>query len=129
MNRIFAFRWRLPLFRRLALWLAQRTPSCSEMARLSSTSLERPLTLRERILRLAHFLACDWCLRYARQLRFLRVVARSMARRDLQVADHDPARPCTHLHAHPHPHPLPPEARQRLKQRLSQASPPPTSAS
>ncbi|MBL9135170.1 MAG: hypothetical protein JNK85_04850 [Verrucomicrobiales bacterium] len=115
MNRIFALRWRIPLFRRLALWLAKNTPSCREMARLSSASLERALTPRERLLRLAHFLACDWCLRYARQLRFLRTAARSLAHRET----------CADLsHSHPVPHPLPVEARQRLKHRLGRESPP-----
>ncbi len=116
MKRIFELRWRLPLFRRLAMWIAKHTPTCSEMARLSSHALERPLTLRQRFDRLAHFIACDWCLRYARHLRFLRKAAHSLADRETCLQTHTP------------PHALRPEARDRLKHRLSQEPPPTPSA-
>lgn len=116
MKRIFELRWRLPLFRRLAMWIAHHTPSCTEMARLSSQSLDGPLTLRQRLLRLAHFIACDWCLRYARHLRFLRTAAHALASREL----------CHE--SHPHPHPLRADARERLKHRLSQENRPPSAS-
>lgn len=116
MKRIFELRWRLPLFRRLALWMAHHTPSCSEMARLSSQTLERPLPLRQRLLRLAHFVACDWCLRYAKHLRFLRTAANALAHRESCLHDHLPA------------HTLRAESKARLKQRLAQEPPPPNSA-
>lgn len=104
MKRLLQLRWRLGWFRRMAPWIARHAPSCSEMARWSSQAAERRLSLRERLLRLVHFVICDWCFRYAVQLRFLRQATRRLA------AEGEP-------HAH---HRLSPEARDRLKRRLAE---------
>jgi hypothetical protein len=53
-------------------WLARRLPSCDAVTATLSQSLERPLTRRERIVRRLHFLYCDLCRRYERQLRLMR---------------------------------------------------------
>ena len=45
--------------------------SCRHMSELTSQSLERPLSRREKVTRRLHMLLCAWCRRYDRQIRFL----------------------------------------------------------
>jgi hypothetical protein len=83
-------------------WLAGRLPSCADIARLGSESIERELTWRERFQMRLHLLICVWCQRYVRQIRLL----------------HDT------LHAHPEEvtdaaeTSLSPDARDRMKRAL-----------
>jgi hypothetical protein len=53
-------------------WLARNTPSCKEIVRMISDSMERPPSLRRRISIELHFLICKWCSRYQKQLRLIR---------------------------------------------------------
>jgi hypothetical protein len=46
--------------------------SCEDMMKLSSTSMDRKLTLRQRVTRKIHLFLCTWCRRYEQQLKFLR---------------------------------------------------------
>jgi hypothetical protein len=77
-------------------------PACREAARLQSESLDRPLSVSQRLGLRLHLLICKWCRRYGKQLRFLRDA----------------------VHDHPEevaastPRSLSPEARERLKQSL-----------
>jgi len=114
MKRLFERRWQIALFRRIAPWISRLTYSCAEMSRLSSATFERRLTPVERFKRLLHFLICDWCRRYASQLRFLRRAARRLG------GDCD----------HQGHHRLPSEARTRIRARLAEANhrPPPPDA-
>ncbi len=57
-------------------WLARRLPPCKELLPVISQSLERRWTLRERIIMRLHFLYCEYCLRYLKQLHFMRDAAR-----------------------------------------------------
>lgn len=57
--------------------IARWTPSCREVARLSSEALERRLTLRERLALRLHFTICYLCKRYARQTAVLHEGLRS----------------------------------------------------
>ena len=52
-------------------WLAALSPSCREVARLASESLDRPLSGRERLAMRLHFAICYLCRRYARQTALL----------------------------------------------------------
>ena len=61
---------------KLMVAFSKLTPNCPEISRLTSASLDRRLTWRERIAVRAHFLICSWCRRYQHQLRFLRSAAR-----------------------------------------------------
>jgi len=45
--------------------------TCKEVAQLASESLDRSLTLYERLTLRLHLLRCDLCSRYVRQLKFL----------------------------------------------------------
>jgi hypothetical protein len=52
-------------------------PSCEEVTRLVSESLDRPLPLRKRIGLRLHFTICVLCRRYGKQLRFITDAVRS----------------------------------------------------
>lgn len=80
-------------------WFAGKLPPCSEIIRLSSESMDRPLSRRERTQMWLHFKICIWCQRYEKQIHFLRDI----------------------LHKHPQDTPGPtlsPVARERMRQLL-----------
>lgn len=52
--------------------------SCEEAARLSSQSMDAPLTLWERALLSLHLTACRQCSNFTRQMDFLRRAARKL---------------------------------------------------
>lgn len=58
-------------------FLLRRLPACKEMVALMSQSMERPLTLRERVLLKLHLWVCAWCVFYLEQLRLLRASLRA----------------------------------------------------
>src|ERR1051325_11281539 len=51
--------------------LLRRLPPCKEIVRIISASLDRPLTLRERLVMKLHLVACRPCVRYLKQSEFL----------------------------------------------------------
>ena len=53
-------------------FLLRRLPTCKAIAPLISQSLERPLTLRERVVLEVHLYVCVWCVWYLKQLNALR---------------------------------------------------------
>lgn len=52
-------------------WFWSLTPTCKEVARLTSEERERPLPLGTRLRLGLHRSFCQWCARYAKQLDFL----------------------------------------------------------
>jgi hypothetical protein len=64
---------------RAIYWLAGKLPPCEDITRMASVSLERPLTVRERLQKRLHLLICVWCSRYWSQVRTIRDVARAHA--------------------------------------------------
>lgn len=84
---------------KLVMFIAKHTPTCHDMTRLISESLDRPLPLRTRILMRIHYLICVWCERYRDQLSLLRKALHSALE---QSADKMPGA-------------LPLDARNRLK--------------
>lgn len=56
---------------RFAVWVWNHTPTCSEMARLTSRALDQPLPLKMRMQLRLHFVICAWCRRYFKQINFL----------------------------------------------------------
>ena len=46
--------------------------SCKEISQLASESFDRALTFQERLSLRFHLLACKFCSRYVRQLKFLK---------------------------------------------------------
>lgn len=71
-------------------FLLRRLPTCKQMAPVMSESLERRLTLRERLMLRLHLWVCVWCVWYLEQLRTMREALR--ARSAQEEADNiDPA--------------------------------------
>lgn len=83
--------------------LAQLLMSCRQAARAQSERLEHPLPRAQSLGLWLHLLICRWCRRYGHQIKFLSQAAR-------EHPDH---------HTHAHPAKLSPEARDRIKQRLT----------
>ena len=64
---------------RWIVWVWNHTPTCAEMSRLASQSLEQPLSLKMRFKMWLHFLICVWCERYYKHLKFLHRAAPQFA--------------------------------------------------
>jgi hypothetical protein len=90
----------------MIFWLARRLPDCRATAPYISASLDGRLPVGEQIKLRLHLLVCELCVRYRKQLLFLREAARRQAQIG-QTAE-DPTAPR-----------LSPEARERLKKMLS----------
>ena len=63
-------------------FLLRRLPTCKQMAPLMSESLERPLSLRERVTLKLHLWVCVWCVWYLEQLRTMRSALRARGERE-----------------------------------------------
>ena len=57
---------------RCLAWIWKQLPTCVEMTRLASRSLDESLPWRVRLRMRMHWFVCRWCRRYQTQLRFLR---------------------------------------------------------
>src|SRR5215471_19515453 len=64
--------------RLLASFIAARTPTCREVVRLLSQSMEVKLPVTTRIKIRFHYLICIGCYRYGKQLHALRKIASSL---------------------------------------------------
>lgn len=53
-------------------WLARRLPDCQTLTPTFSESLDRDLTLREKIVMKLHLFTCEACKNYVNQLKFMR---------------------------------------------------------
>lgn len=53
-------------------WLALRLPACKDVTRMASEAMERKLPLRQRLDMKLHLLICTLCMRYVKQLQFMR---------------------------------------------------------
>jgi hypothetical protein len=52
--------------------------SCKQASQLISFSLDRPLTLRERIALQLHLIICKYCKRFSQQIQSMRVAIKQM---------------------------------------------------
>lgn len=68
-------------------FLLRRLPTCKQMAPVMSESLERPLTLRERVTLKLHLWVCVWCVWYLENLRTMRSALRARAAHEEKAAD------------------------------------------
>ena len=60
-------------------WLLRNLPPCKEAVMVISNSMERPLTLREKLLLKLHLAACSWCQWYMEHLLMLRETLRTQS--------------------------------------------------
>lgn len=91
---------------KVRFWLLRRLPACKQTVEVISQSMERPLTLRERVLLKLHLWVCMWCVWYLEHLKIMRTAMRENAS-DLPELE-SPSRPG-----------LSPEARERIKKAIS----------
>jgi hypothetical protein len=63
-------------------WLIQilraLSPNCKEAMRMQSDAMDRPLSLVQRIGLRIHLMLCVWCIRYGRQIAFMRKVTQNL---------------------------------------------------
>ena len=88
-------------------FLAHRLPTCKELAPIMSQSLERKLSLREKIQLKLHIYTCDWCRYYLKQLYMIRKALQLKAQSEIN--DETQTTPS-----------LSNDARERLKEKLKQ---------
>ena len=86
-----------------------RLPTCQAILPTLSESLERPLTLRERVVVYLHLLVCVWCQWYLEQLRYLSTTSHEQGGVARAEAHSDSVR-------------LASDARERIRQRLREAA-------
>jgi hypothetical protein len=61
----------------IRFWLLRKLPTCQETVEMISQSMERQLTLSERIKMKLHLWICAWCQWYLEHLCLIRDVARA----------------------------------------------------
>ena len=66
-------------------WLLRRLPACQQTVATLSQSMERQLTLRERITVKLHLWICAWCQWYLEHLHLIRDTARAKASESLDL--------------------------------------------
>ena len=64
--------WYEKLKHAVRYWLLRRLPPCKQTVKVLSESLERKLTLRERVLVKLHLWVCMWCVWYLEHLQLVR---------------------------------------------------------
>ena len=92
----------------LRYFLLRRLPTCKQMSVLMSESMERPLSVRERVVLRLHLWVCIWCVWYFEHLQLLRATLRERA---AAAAADDDAAAALHLSL---------EARERIKRTLKE---------
>ena len=60
-------------------WLLRNLPACQQTVEILSQSMERPLTLNERLKVKLHLWICVWCQWYLEHLHLLRNTSRAQA--------------------------------------------------
>ena len=88
----------------IVLLICRFTPTCPEVIRILSLGMDKPLPITTRIKLRIHYLMCSFCERYAKQLNYMREVAREYPEKIGEVSDAK----------------LPTEAKERLKEALRQ---------
>ena len=84
------------------LLICRFTPTCPEVIHILSLGMDKELPLTTRIKLRIHYLMCSFCERYAKQLNYMRQVAREFPEKIGEVSDAM----------------LPAEAKERLKEAL-----------
>src|SRR5438094_4925458 len=88
----------------IVLLICRFTPTCPEVTRILSLGMDKELPLTMRIKLRIHYRMCSFCERYAKQLNYMREVAREFPEKIGEVSEAT----------------LPTEAKERLKEALRQ---------
>ena len=86
-------------------WLLRKLPTCQQTVEKISQSMERKLTLRERIDLKLHLWICAWCQWYLEHLQIIREAARAKGAESPDLESMSPS--------------LSSEARERIKRKLA----------
>ena len=86
----------------IVLLICRFTPKCPEVTRILSLGMDKGLPLTTRIKLRVHYLMCSFCERYAKQLNYMREVAREFPEKIGEISGAT----------------LPTEAKERLKEAL-----------
>jgi hypothetical protein len=86
------------------LLICRFNPTCPEVIRILSLGMDKELSLITRLKLRIHYLMCSFCERYAKQLKYMRAVAREFPEKIGEVSDAK----------------LPSDAKERLKEALRQ---------
>lgn len=62
----------MKLRRAIRYWLLRRLKPCCDVVQLMSESMERPLSIRDRVELRMHMFVCKWCVLYLRHISQLR---------------------------------------------------------
>lgn len=88
----------------IRFWLLRRLPTCEATVQTISQSMERTLTLRERVQLKLHLWICAWCQWYLEHLQIIREAARAKGGESPDLESSSPS--------------LSAEARDRIKRKL-----------
>ena len=89
----------------IRFWLLRKLPTCRQTVEKISQSMERKLTLRERIDLKLHLWICAWCQWYLEHLQIIREAARAKGAESPDLESMSPS--------------LSAEARERIKRKLA----------
>src|SRR5438477_3552204 len=71
----------------IVLLICRFTPTCPEVIRILSLSMDKDLSLLTRMRLRVHFLMCSFCERYRKQLKYMRHVAREFPEKIGEVSN------------------------------------------
>src|SRR5213596_1022409 len=71
----------------IVLLICRFTPTCTEVVRILSLGMDKQLSLMMRMKLRIHYLMCSFCERYAKQLKYMRTVAREFPDKIGEVSD------------------------------------------
>jgi hypothetical protein len=71
----------------IVLLICRFTPTCPEVIRILSLGMDKDLPLITRIKLRIHYLMCSFCERYAKQLKYMRTVAREFPEKIGEISD------------------------------------------
>src|SRR5216117_3925386 len=71
----------------IVLLICRFTPTCPEVTRILSLGMDKELPLATRIKLRVHYLMCSFCERYAKQLKYMRTVAREFPDKIGEISD------------------------------------------
>jgi predicted anti-sigma-YlaC factor YlaD len=67
------------------LWLARRLPDCKRMTRSLGESLDREMSMLEKLVIKLHLFTCDACRRYLEQIAFTKTAVHEHGERDSEA--------------------------------------------
>lgn len=70
----------------IRFWLLRKLPTCKQTVEVISESMERPLSIREKVLLKLHLWVCLWCVLYLEHLHTLKETLGATKEKDVAIA-------------------------------------------